>query len=81
MKSLHIDEKLQILEYVCHISRNCMLVLEDINKIVLDMSHMKNIVSGLISLRHKAVDIIVSYQSLRAVEPRILANCKYVRMH
>lgn len=81
MKSLHIDEKLAILDYVAQVARNILIVLEDINTIVLDITHMKNIVSSLVNLRHKAVDVIVSYQSLRAVEPRILANCRYLRLH
>ena len=81
MKSLSIDKKVEILDYVCQVARNCMLVLEDINTIVLNITHMKNVVSSLVNLRHKGVDVIVSYQSLRAVEPRILANCKFVRMH
>lgn len=81
MKSLSIDQKMEVLNYVCQVVRNCLLVLEDINTIVLDITHMKNVVSSLVNLRHKAVDVIVSYQSLRAVEPRILANCRYVRMH
>lgn len=81
MKSLHIDEKLQILEYVCQIARDCMIIIEDINTMIIDITHAKNIVSSLVNLRHKGVDVIVSYQSLRAVEPRILSNCRYVRMH
>lgn len=81
MKSLSIDDKLRILDYVCQNVRNTGLCLEDINTILLDMTHMKNIVSSLVNLRHKAVDVIVSYQSLRAVEPRILSNCRYLRIH
>lgn len=81
MKSLPIDDKLRILEYVMQVVRNCLIVLEDINTICLDMNKMKTVTSSLVNLRHKAVDVIVSYQSLRAVEPRILSNCRYVRLH
>jgi hypothetical protein len=42
---------------------------------------MKNIVSAVVNLRHKGVDVIISYQSLRAVEPRILSNSKWIRLH
>jgi hypothetical protein len=41
----------------------------------------KEIVSGLVNLRHRAVDILISYQSLRPVEPRIWQNARWVRMH
>ncbi len=42
---------------------------------------METIVSGLINLRHKATDVLVSYQRLRAVEPLIYSNCRYARIH
>lgn len=81
MKSLHIDDKLKILTYVMQSVRNCIIVLEDINTITTDVNHMKNIVSTIVNLRHKGVDVIVSYQSLRAVEPRILSNSRWFRLH
>lgn len=81
MKSLSIDEKLQVLEYVLQKARNCGVCVEDVNTIALDMSQMKNVVSCLVNLRHKAVDVLISYQSLRAVEPRILANSRWFRIH
>jgi hypothetical protein len=42
---------------------------------------MEEIVGGLVNLRHRAVDILISYQSLRPVEPRIWQNSRWVRMH
>jgi hypothetical protein len=42
---------------------------------------MEDIVSGLVNLRHRAVDVLISYQSLRPVEPRIWQNSRWVRMH
>lgn len=81
MKALHIDDKLKILGYVMQVIRNCTIVLEDINTITTDINHMKNIVSSIVNLRHKGVDVIISYQSLRAVEPRILTNSKWIRLH
>ncbi len=81
MKNLSIDEKLEIFKYVFSVSRNILLCIEDINTVIIDVTHAKDIVSGLVNLRHKAVDVIISYQSLRAVEPRILSNCRYLRLH
>lgn len=42
---------------------------------------MKDVVGRLVNLRHRAVDVIISYQSLRPVEPRIWQNSRWVRMH
>jgi hypothetical protein len=42
---------------------------------------MEDIVGGIVNLRHRAVDVLISYQSLRPVEPRIWQNSRWVRMH
>src|SRR5690606_21827644 len=42
IKSLHIDQKLEVLNYTAQKISNCMFVLEDINKITLTLSHMKD---------------------------------------
>ncbi len=81
LSSLHIDDKLKVLNYVMQSVRNLLIILEDINKITLTMSHLKDVVSSLIGLRHAGVDVVVSFQSLRAVEPRVYDNSQYVRLH
>lgn len=81
MKLLHIDEKLEILKYVCQSVSNILLVCEDVNKIILSMTHMKDIISSFIGLRHSATDVILSFQSLRAVEPRLFDNSYCIRLH
>jgi hypothetical protein len=80
-KNIGLEEKIRIIEYVIEHFRNGMLVLEDINTYILNITHMKEIVSGLVNLRHRAVDVLISYQSARAVEPRIWQNARWVRMH
>lgn len=81
--SLGIDEKINIVQYLLRKTTysNGMLVLEDINTYVLNVTHMKEIVGGLVNLRHRAVDLLISYQSLRPVEPRIWQNARWIRMH
>lgn len=81
VRTLHMDDKLKVLNHVIQEVKNCLFVIEDINKIVLDVAHLKQIVGTIVGLRHRAVDVIVSYQALRDVPPRFLSNCKYVRMH
>lgn len=80
-KSLSTKEKRTALEYIIKHYRNGMLGLEDINTYILSMTHMEDIVSGLVNLRHRAVDVMISYQGLRAVEPIIFRNSRWVRMH
>jgi hypothetical protein len=80
-KSLTIKEKKRIIEYVMEVFINGMFVLEDINTYILSLTHMEEIVGGLVNLRHRAVDVMISYQRLRAVEPIILANSRWIRMH
>ena len=76
-----IDEKIAAMEYIIKEYRNGMLVLEDINTYILNMTHMRSIVGGLVNLRHRGVDVLISYQSARPVEPRIWQNSRWVRMH
>lgn len=80
-KTLGIAEKKAAVEYLIKVYRNGMLVLEDINTYILSLTHMEDIVGGLVNLRHRAVDLLISYQSLRPVEPRIWQNSRWVRMH
>jgi len=77
----NIDQKLAAVKYIMETYRNGLLVLEDINTYTLNITHTKDIVSGLVNLRHRAVDVLVSYQGARAVEPRIWSNTRWVRMH
>jgi hypothetical protein len=80
-KNLGIKEKKEAIEYIIKNYRNGMLILEDINTYILNVTFMEAIVGGLVNLRHRGVDVLVSYQSLRPVEPRIWQNSRWVRMH
>ncbi len=80
-KSLGIDQKKKVLEFLASNVVNCLLIVEDINTYVLQVSHMEIVVGKLVSLRHYGVDVLMSYQSARAVEPRIYQNSRWIRMH
>lgn len=80
-KNLGIKEKQDVMEYLMHHYRDGMLVLEDINTYILSVTFMAEIVGGLVNLRHRGVDVVISYQSLRPVEPRIWQNARWIRMH
>lgn len=80
-KSLSIKEKKAVAEHLLRVYLNGMLVLEDINTFLLSVTHMEEIVGGLVNLRHRAVDVLISFQSVRAIEPRIWQNSRFVRLH
>lgn len=80
-KSLSIKEKKQAVAFIIKNFRFGLVVLEDMNTYITNATHMEATASGLINLRHKACDVLVSYQRLRAVEPLIYANSRFYRMH
>lgn len=80
-KDVGLKQKKEIVEYLVKEFKNGMLVLEDINTYILNVTHMEEIVGGLVNLRHRAVDLLLSYQSMRPVEPRIWQNARWIRMH
>lgn len=80
-KNISIKDKKTMLEYIIRYFRAGMLVVEDINTYILSMTHMEEIVGGLVNLRHRAVDVLISYQRLRAVEPLIYSNSRFIRLH
>ncbi len=80
-KHLGIKDKTEALQYLLMNYRNGMMVIEDINTYILNVTHMGEIVGRIVNLRHRAVDLLISYQSLRPVEPRIWQNSRWIRMH
>ncbi len=80
-KSLSISEKKAALEYVIANVTDCQLVLEDINTYIMKLSNMEEIVGRIVKLRHIGVDVIISFQSVRAIEPRIFQNSRWLRLH
>lgn len=79
-KNLGIKEKKQVLQYLLKVCRNCLCVFEDINNFVLSITHIEEIVGGIINLRHKGVDVSLSFQALRPIEPRIFQNSRWVKL-
>jgi hypothetical protein len=60
--------------------RNGMLLLEDLNKYA--MSNFKQEFVGMfIGLRHLGVDLVIHYQSLRAIPPKIWSDMNFLRWH
>jgi len=80
-KNLSIKEKKECVELLLKVYVKGMLVLEDINTYILSVTFREDVIGGLVNLRHRAVDVLISYQSLRPVEPRIWSNSRWVRFH
>lgn len=80
-KNVSIKQKKEILSYLLKVFRNGLLMIEDPNTYILSISQMEEIVGGLVNLRHRAVDVLISFQSLRPVEPRLWQNSRWIRMH
>lgn len=80
-KHLTIPQKKYILEFLLVNFVDGLLVLEDINTYVLQIHHLEEAVGNIVKLRHKGTDCLISYQSARAVDPRIYSNSRWVRMH
>ena len=80
-KSLTTSQKKAALEYVMNEVKLCLLVLEDINTFVLKLTNMEEVIGKLVSLRHVSTDILMSFQSLRSIEPRIWQNARWTRLH
>lgn len=77
---MSVNEMYATLVTICKVYRNGLLILEDINKYML--SNVKiDIVGMLIGLRHLGTDLIIHYQSLRAIPPRMWSNMNFLRWH
>ncbi len=81
MKHLIIKEKLEVLIYAINNFKNGLLIGEDINGYVLNLTHLEEIIGRMVSLRHRGLDVILSYQGLRAINPVIYRNARYIRYH
>lgn len=80
-KALSIKEKKEAIGFIIKNFRLGLVVMEDMNTYITNVTHMEAVVSGLINLRHKACDVLVSYQRLRAVEPLVYSNSRWIRLH
>jgi hypothetical protein len=74
------NEKYRVLIDLSKHCRGMLLILEDINSYVL--SNIKvDVIAMLIGVRHLGTDLIIHYQSLHFIPPRIWANMNFLRWH
>jgi hypothetical protein len=65
---------------ICKHYRNGLLILEDINKYT-GYSYRQDLIGMFVGMRHLGVDVILHFQSLRAVPTRIWTNMTFLRWH
>jgi hypothetical protein len=74
------NEKYKVLIDLAKYYRGGLLILEDINTYML--SNVKiDVIALLIGVRHLGTDLLIHYQSLRFIPPRMWANMNYLRWH
>lgn len=77
---MSLDNMAEVLMWLANNFYNGMLLAEDINKYISD--NMPNDVIGLLCTnRHQNLDIILHYQSLSRLTPKIWQNVNWIRMH
>ncbi len=79
-KVMAIDEIVSLLNEILQNFRGGLLVLEDINRYLLD-TRTPEIIGMLATNRHRDLDVICHLQSLSPMTTRMWQNCSVVRFH
>jgi hypothetical protein len=79
-KMATLTEMLELLNQIIENFRGGMLVLEDINRYLIQ-SKTTDVIGLLATNRHRDLDIICHFQSLSALDPRMWQNTSFVRFH
>lgn len=79
-KMASLSDMLDILSKIINNYRGGMLILEDINRYLVQ-SKTVDVIGLLATNRHRDLDIICHFQSLSALDPRMWQNTAFVRFH
>jgi hypothetical protein len=79
-KQMTLDEMAYVLNWIVGNFFNGLLLIEDINKYVGD-NMPGDLIGAICTNRHKGVDIILHYQSIGRLTPKVWQNINFVRMH
>jgi hypothetical protein len=80
-KELTTDGKKELLKQLLEVSKNGILWLEDFNKYITNERDIQELIGLMTTNRHKNLDIIFHYQSLKAVYTRMFQNTRIFRLH
>lgn len=75
-----LSDMLTILSKIINSYRGGMVILEDINRYLVQ-SKTTDVIGLLATNRHRDLDIICHFQSLSALDPRMWQNTSFVRFH
>ncbi len=78
---MSLKQKADMLGLILEHFKGGLIVVEDINKYIINVANHVNVIDKIVSNRHRAQDIILQYQSLAALDPRIWQNTAVIRMH
>lgn len=79
-KTADLNQMVEILNSIITGFRGGMLILEDINRYLIQ-SKTAEVIGLLATNRHRDLDIICHFQSLSALDPRMWQNTAFVRFH
>lgn len=79
-RRMTLDDMAEVLMYIVQNFSNGLLLIEDINKYVSD-SMPSDLIGAICTNRHTGVDIMVHYQSIGRLTPKIWQNINVMRMH
>tara|TARA_R110002074_G_scaffold45138_9_gene117208 strand:+ start:1875 stop:2687 length:813 start_codon:yes stop_codon:yes gene_type:complete len=77
---LTLDEVADYLWNILHYYRNGLLLIEDVNKYISD-NLPNDLVGAICSNRHTDTDIIMHFQSIGRITPKIWQNSNWLRFH
>lgn len=79
-RPMTLDDMGAVLQWLVTNFKNGLLLIEDINKYVSD-SMPGDLIGAICTNRHTGVDIILHYQSIGRLSPKVWQNINVIRMH
>lgn len=80
-RSMTMDEKKAIAWGLVQNFHGGLIVLDDLNTYVLDITHEKDLVGSICNNAHRNTDILINFQSINMINPILLRNTNELRMH
>ncbi len=79
--TMDLNQKIEALSTIMDSFRGGLLVIEDINSYLLSVTHQSKILGIICTVRHRDLDVIAHFQSLKPLEPRMWQNTNVIRFH
>lgn len=78
--TMNLDEFAQALFFVLHNFKGGMLLIEDVNKYISD-NMPSDLIGAICTNRHSDLDVILHYQSIGRISPKVWQNVNFIRFH